>query len=887
MQFFICPKIWFLWLLFNQDDLIENIDLRSIEKIVYLLRRTSLDPNVKTPSVTKPESVVQESPRVKNNIFYSTSIEILRKDFNMGKVPVNRGQKCKIRTEWFKKLDEYGKPFARYLTRVPGSNTRVSCTICNTQLSCEYKGFQAITQHLESVKNKKNMKSRHSQLQLSADYEAVGTNPSVQNDTIEIVKDKQTTSLRITDERDETTKAEIIWTMKNVKSNYSGKSCDDLNLTFEKMFPNEPSCKEFTLAHSKLSYMVSECVGPHFRDIFLTDIKNSLAHYTLCFDETTNDASRKELQTPVRYYSERQKPIQEFHLETFFLENGKGETIVKYLFQSLDNAKLPIERLMTLSRDGPNTNKKVFRLMNEEFKKSTGRNLIDVGSCDIHIIHNGFKKGLDEYGKNIADLSINVHYFFDGESLRSEEFRTIETKHGKALHRFIKHIPTRWLTLLESTLRIIEQQNVTEEYFLKYIPKSRPEVMKSISYKNVVKHFQSSTLKAELYMVKESAELLQLYLKYLQVDRPIIHKLHDLLSQILLKLMGRIATPASLLKTATITTENFDTKSLIPIDDIILSKDIVEALKDCKEVEKSKFRLNYRNHFKEIGLHIVRKSCYQNSIVQCVKVIGPSRILDADSSQKIMKLVNSLPFNVPPTFIDEWSLVKVTVNFEHLSTYEGRIDDFWVRFFDKVVLSITHGSGGIERMISNSGLILSEDKTLTSLRTLNARLDTKFRLKLFFNDDHTSVPIDKNFIASARRARQSYFLYLEGVKSKEAELKKKQVEDEKQRMENISKKDAIAKETNSIKDIENVLKEKEKENSHNASKLLEEANDRLKKAIEKKNLSEISLAQGMIEGAKVLIDAEQKNTGEIFKLKAAVEKRKSAIIDKYVKITPK
>ncbi|KAJ6643983.1 hypothetical protein Bhyg_08948 [Pseudolycoriella hygida] len=762
----------------------------------------------------------------------------------MGKVPVNRGQKCKIRTEWFKKLDEYGKPFARYLTRVPGSNTRVSCTICNTQLSCEYKGFQAITQHLESVRHKKNMKSRHSQLQLSADYEAVVTNPSVQNDTIEIVKDKQTTSLRITDERDETTKAEIIWTMKNVKSNYSGKSCDDLNLTFQKMFPNEPSCKEFTLAHSKLSYMISECVGPHFRDIFLTDIKNSLAHYTLCFDETTNDASRKELQTSVRYYSERQKQIQEFHLETFFLENGKGETIVKYLFQSLDNEKLPTERLMTLSRDGPNTNKKVFRLMNEEFNKRTGRNLIDVGSCDIHIIHNGFKKGLDEYGKNIADLSINLHYFFYGESLRSEEFRTIETKHGKAHHRFIKHIPTRWLTLLESTLRIIEQQNVTEEYFLKYIPKSRPE---------------SSTLKAELYMVKESAELLQLYLKYLQVDRPIIHKLHDLLSQILLKLLGRIATPASLLKTATITTENFGTKNLIPIDDIILSKDIVEALKDCKEVEKSKFRLNYRNHFKEIGLHILRKSCYQNSIVQCVKVIGPSRILDADSSQKIMKLVNSLPFNVPPTFIDEWSLVKATVNSEHLSTYEGRIDDFWVGFFDKVgidnsktfasvakviqsVLSINHGSGGIERMISNSGLILSED---------------------------------------------NYFLYLEGVKSKEAELKKKQVEDEKRRMENISKKDAIAKETNSIKDIENVLKEKEKENSHNASKLLEEANDRLKKAIEKKNLSEISLAQGMIEGAKVLIDAEQKKTGEIFKLKAAIEKGKSAIIDKYIKITPK
>lgn len=133
--------------------------------------------------------------------------------------------------------------------------------------------------------------------------------------------------------------------------------------------------------------------------------------------------------------------------------------------------------------------------MNDEFRKRTGKTLIDVGSCDIHIVHNGFKKGLDVYGKNVADLAINLHYFFDGEALRSEEYRSVQTKQGMAHHRFIKHVPSRWLTLLDSAERIIEQQNATDEYFLKYIPKSRPEVMNSISYKNVAKHLKSSTLK--------------------------------------------------------------------------------------------------------------------------------------------------------------------------------------------------------------------------------------------------------------------------------------------------------------------------------------------------------------------------------------------------------
>lgn len=400
-------------------------------------------------------------------------------------------------------------------------------------------------------------------------------------------------------------------------------------------------------------------------------------------------------------------------------------------------------------------------------------------------------------------------------------------------------------------------------------------------------------------MVKESAQLLQPHLRYLQVDRPIIHKLHDILSEILLKILGRIAKPSSLVNLPSITTENFDTKNLIPLDDIILNKDIMEALKDCNDVVKAKFRLDYRNHFKEIGMHILKKTCYQNTIVKCVSVINPTKILDDDSTTKIMKVANSLPFDVPSTFIDEWCLVKATVHAEHLTTYKGRIDDFWLQFFEKIgldssktfpslskviksILTIAHGSAGIERILSSSGQIITEDKTRTSLRTLNARLDTKYGIKLYFENDHNQVPVDKNFIAAARRARQSYMLYLEQMKNKEAEEKKKKLEEENRRKQNLEKVDAIAKEKRSIEEIEKILKTRERENTYSGSKLLEEANDRLKEAIKKKSLPEISLAQGMIEGAKVLMTEEQKKTSELLQLKTTVEKRKTAIIDNFL-----
>lgn len=184
-------------------------------------------------------------------------------------------------------------------------------------------------------------------------------------------------------------------------------------------------------------------------------------------------------------------------METFFIENGLGETIVAYLIKALNNGNLSIERMITIGRDGPNVNKKVFRLMDAKYKEATGKKLIDIGPCDLHVVHNAFKAGLDVFGSDVADLLTNVHYFFDDEALRSSEYRDIQTKHKKPHHRFIKHLSARWLTLLDSTDRFIDEWKVVDEYFFSHIPKKRPTTVNSVVYKNVSKHLKCGTFKSK------------------------------------------------------------------------------------------------------------------------------------------------------------------------------------------------------------------------------------------------------------------------------------------------------------------------------------------------------------------------------------------------------
>lgn len=91
----------------------------------------------------------------------------------------------------------------------------------------------------------------------------------------------------------------------------------------------------------------------------------------------------------------------------------------------------------------------------------------------------------------------------------------------------------------------------------------------------------------------------------------------------------------------------------------------------------------------------------------------------------------------------------------------------------------------------------------------------------------------------------------------EEKQKQKQIElDKHKRMENIRVFEKIRSGKNEIEQLESVLNEKMKQQSNNASKLLSEANERLKNAIAKKNFAEISMAQGVLEGSKALLHAE-------------------------------
>lgn len=211
--------------------------------------------------------------------------------------------------------------------------------------------------------------------------------------------------------QDQASRAELIWALKSVSSNYSAASCDGISDIFNSMFPGAMPAG-FSRGRTKLSYLITDALVKYFHEEMLKDAQES--YFGLEFDETTNVENQKELQVAIRYWSNKLGRVLSKHLEIFFLGHATGAELSKYLFTALDNSNLLLTNMLFLGSDGPNVNKTVHRIVNEEVLKRRGSGLLNLGTCNIHIVHNAFLKGLAELGEECSDAAIEIFHFLMG-----------------------------------------------------------------------------------------------------------------------------------------------------------------------------------------------------------------------------------------------------------------------------------------------------------------------------------------------------------------------------------------------------------------------------------------------------------------------------------------
>ncbi len=74
--------------------------------------------------------------------------------------------------------------------------------------------------------------------------------------------------------------------------------------------------------------------------------------------------------------------------------HARAEDILENIVGCIETNNLTLQGVMQVSMDGPNVNWSFHKKFNDVLKEESGMKTMEVGSCGLHMLHNGFKSGM-------------------------------------------------------------------------------------------------------------------------------------------------------------------------------------------------------------------------------------------------------------------------------------------------------------------------------------------------------------------------------------------------------------------------------------------------------------------------------------------------------------
>ncbi len=469
------------------------------------------------------------------------------------------------------------------------------CIYCSPlkDLSCANRGWDQVNSHADGPLHKKKRTERKKQgiIQIVTvnkdEPETSGASNAVAPlQKPSVASASQQTQITFSIAREDTLRAEIIWSLKVAACNFSFRSCDGVVSTFQAMFTDSNIAKNMTLARSKVRYLISDGLRPIFLKDLVNDINNSIV-FTLHFDEGTSKHGAKQLDLHIRFWSSRADEVKVSFYTAVRLGHAKGETVASAMLKALDSDGITLLNILTLGNDGPNVNKTVFRLINDQVIEVRKKPLVDIGSCSLHIVHNAFGVGIAVYGSDAQEFGMDMHSHFKASPARQEDLKDVQFLFDLEEHVFLRHVTSRWLTIGPVLERVIEQMLAIVHIWDKYKKMKEEEKPKSLYYKRIaLKLEKKDVLLVRMHFLCEVAKLLNGFLKFFQGSEPLIHLLHDKMKETLELLERRCVKPRHITAESLATIDTTKHEVQLPYEEMIIGEKTREALKKLSSSER-------------------------------------------------------------------------------------------------------------------------------------------------------------------------------------------------------------------------------------------------------------------------------------------------------------
>lgn len=602
--------------------------------------------------------------------------------------------------------------------------------------------------------------------------------------------------------------AEILWCLKTVTSHHSFHGLVNSDSLFQKMFPDSEIAKKYQLSETKGRYMAVFGLGPYFYQSMLKKVQER-GPFTLLFDESLNHKTQtKQMDVLVRFWEAGQ--VKSRYLTSTFMGHGTAVDMEKHFYSA--SKGLDLNKLIQLSMDGPSVNWKFFDSLQQQLDRDLGVQLLNVGSCGLHVLHGAFRTGADASEFGVDDLLSSLYYLFHDSPARREDLTKvtgcIEFPPKYCKHRWVENVP-----VLERALKLLPHIQV----YLQQVKEKKLPKPTCRSFETIQSHAKDVLLEAKLAFYLVVAKDLNEFLTVYQTDMPMIPFLSDDVQKIVKDLMERFVKPEVIQSAKNIQgllkIDVSDKKNQLEIGKMNLGNkaksviDNVAKKKACSEGTIYDFKQKCRLFLVKTVQKIMERSPLKYSLARNMGCLDPRQMAETElvkrekcktKFHRVCELVVSskrLSIDDVDKLEKQYKTFLEDVVTRHLSefrdfrTVTDRVDELLSKYMSsnpdfkelwgivEKLLLVSHGQATVERGFSINKSVEKDNLSEHSHVAIRAICDYVNHVGGVVN-----VKVDKELRSAASSGRLKYNAYLAERKKDEEKakvsLKRRKLEEE-------------------------------------------------------------------------------------------------------------
>ena len=239
--------------------------------------------------------------------------------------------------------------------------------------------------------------------------------------------------------------------------------------------------------------------------------------YSMLFDIIRwvyeQDITNEQMDFIIRYWDGNTNKVAVRYLGSEFLGHTTAVDLLTHFKQGI--SQLDPKRLLQVSMDGPNVNWKFYTDLTKERNSEELPQLLNIGSCGLHIVHGGLQKGVNESGWKLGHLMRSLWQLFHDTAARRKDFVKLT---GSTVFP-LKLCPHRWVEDVVVAERAHQMWPNIKKFVSSFraTPKKAPQ---TASYATIKEACEDPLTVTKLEFFISVAKQLQPFLLKFQTDAP-------------------------------------------------------------------------------------------------------------------------------------------------------------------------------------------------------------------------------------------------------------------------------------------------------------------------------------------------------------------------------